>query len=523
MSLWDTVSSAASSFASGALGLIGGAANTAGGWIGNVADAVFGTDDGDGSKKYVATGSGEYIYTQSTVMSDCTFMASRLFGGPILFTDAVDPHIDFDGNIMGRMTAQRIMHDPTIISLCPGKVKFSSGLQGDGADSMQKALMGGELDQSTINGLSEDQFASDKLLYTFEQDYNNYMNYVNLIARVISVFMGIGTQTVKLPSADGTSKDTGKQYMLFDWRKYQNKDEEVPDESGSNFLAEVSELLRSNLQYVHFYGQNNSSYSEETSTSTRTSAIESQVESAFGSNDLVKDFAFLSGLSGDSTDAMDSIIANSGLQEQGFTAILTQVKDYLRGGKMVFPQMIDQSSYGKSISLSFKFLSPSGDPESVFMNCMLPYAHLLAFSAPRQLGPNTYTYPFLVRCFSRGWMNCEMGVVTSFRAQRGGQEDTQYNVYNQATEIDISMDITPLYNVMYISKTTDGTNFFKNTGLQEYLGTLSGLNMKGDILSMQKQLLVMLGQGFVYDIKANIKGIIEDKIATLINNWVTMP
>ena len=521
MSLWDTVTSGLEAGAGMFLSAGNAIGNTFGGLVNAVADA-FGIDEGDGAKKYVATGSGEYIYTQSTVMSECTFLASRIFGGPILYTDAVDPHIDFDGNVMGRMTAQRIMHDPTIISLCPGKVKFSSGLQGDGADNLQKFILG-DNDASTINGLSEDQFASDKLLYTFEQDYNNYMNYVNLIARVISVFMGIGTQTVKLPSADGTSKDTGKQYMLFDWRKYQNKEEEVPDESGDNFLAEVTELLRSNLQYVHFYGQNNSSYSEETSTSTRTSAIESQVESAFGSNDMVKDFAFLSGFSGDGADAMDSIIANSGLQEQGFTAILTQAKDYMRGGKMVFPQMIDESSYGKSISLSFKFLSPSGDPESVFMNCMLPYAHLLAFSAPRQLGPNTYTYPFLVRCFSRGWMNCEMGVVTSFRAQRGGQEDTQYNIYNQATEIDISMDITPLYNVMYITKTTDGLNFFKNTGLQEYLGTLSGLNMKGDILSMQKQLVVMLGQGFVYDIKANIKGIIEDKIATLINNWVTMP
>ena len=522
MSLWDTVSSAVGGLASGALGVVGGIANTAGNLIGAAADAVFG-DDGDGAEKYTASGSSEYIYTQGAVLSECTFMASRLFGGPIMFTDAVDPHLDFDGNIMGRMTAQRIMHDPTIISLTPGKVKFSSGLQGDGADQLQKYIMDEDHDQSTLNGLSEDQFASDKLLYTFEQDYNNYMNYVNLIARVIAVFMGIGNESVRLPSADGTSIDTGKKYSVFDWRRFQNKEGEVPDESGSNFLAEVMSDLATNIQYVHFYGQNNSSYSEETSTSTRTSSIESQIESTFGGNDMIKDFAFLSGLSGDATDAVDSLIANSGLQEQGFGALLSQAKDYLKGGKMVFPQMIDQSTYGKSISLSFKFLSPSGDPESVFINCMLPLAHLMGFAMPRQIGPNTYTYPFLVRCFVRGWMNCEMGVVTSFRVQRGGQEDTQYNVFNQATEIDVSMDITPLYNVMYISKTTDGVNFFKNTGLQEYLGTLSGLNMKGDVLSMQKQLVVMLGQGFVYDIKANIKGIVEDKLGQVIYNWVTLP
>lgn len=499
--------------------------NAASNFVGSIGEGISNFfNSGDGTERYTgATQSGsEYIYSQSAVLSECTFLASRLFGGPILFTDAVDPHLDFDGNIMGRMTAQRIMHDPTIISLSPGKVKFSSGLQGDGADQLHKYLMD-PTDESTINGLTEDSFASDKLLYTFEQDYNNYMNYVNMIARVMSVYMGIGQKTVRLPFADGTTRDTGITYSTFDWRKFQNKDGEVPDEGGKDFFGEVLEDLAANLQYVHFYGQNNSSYSEETSTSTRTSSVESQIESSFMSTEQLKDVAFLSGLSGDSAALVDSIIQNSGLADQGFGAIINQAKDYFKGGKMVFPQMIDTSSYGKSISLSFKFVSPSGDPESVFINEMLPIAHLMAFAMPRQLGANTYTYPFLVRCFARGWMNCEMGVVTSFRIQRGGQEDIQYNVFNQATEIDVSMDITPLYNIMYISKTTDGANFFKNTGLQEYLGTLCGLNMKGDILSMQKQLVFMIGRGYLFDIKANIKSMSEDFMANIIQNFVQLP
>ena len=87
----------------------------------------------------------------------------------------------------------------------------------------------------------------------------------------------------------------------------------------------------------------------------------------------------------------------------------------------------------------------------------------------------------------------------------------------------VSMDITPLYNIMYISKTTDGANFFKNTGLQEYLGTLCGLNMKGDILSMQKQLVFMIGRGYLFDIKANIKSMSEDFMANIIQNFVQLP
>ena len=221
-------------------------------------------NSGDGTERYTgATQSGsEYIYSQSAVLSECTFLASRLFGGPILFTDAVDPHLDFDGNIMGRMTAQRIMHDPTIISLSPGKVKFSSGLQGDGADQLHKYLMD-PTNESTINGLTEDSFASDKLLYTFEQDYNNYMNYVNMIARVMSVYMGIGQKTVRLPFADGTLQMVRHETLVLHilhltgensrikMKKYQMKEVKISSEKFWKILLPIYSTFISMVRITH--------------------------------------------------------------------------------------------------------------------------------------------------------------------------------------------------------------------------------------------------------------------------------
>ena len=66
--------------------------------------------------------------SRASLLNDIS-VTSRIFGGPFIYTDAVDPALNVGaasgGNqIMGRMTAQRIMHDPTIISLCPGKVNF---------------------------------------------------------------------------------------------------------------------------------------------------------------------------------------------------------------------------------------------------------------------------------------------------------------------------------------------------------------------------------------------------------------
>lgn len=469
--------------------------------------------------------------SRATLLNDIN-VTSRIFGGPFIYTDAVDPALNVGaasgGNqIMGRMTAQRIMHDPTIISLCPGKVKFSSGSGSNGAQRLYDYVANGNGD---IGSISEDSFGNDKMLFTFKQDYSNYMNYVNLLAGAMACYMKIGDEEVYLPSNDGTAKSSGIKFRNMDWRKYQLPSETV--ESTGGLFRKVQKELESTQRYVHFYGQNNSSYNEDMSTSTRESNIKSQIESAmssFAGSDIMQDVTFMSGFSTDESTAalLGTIRNNSGLDSTtGLGQILGLAGDYLKGGHMVFPQMIADSTFGKSISLSFKFVSPYGDPKSCFMNCYLPLAYLMAMSLPRQLGANSYTYPFLVKVYSKGWMNCEMGVVTSFRVQRGGQEDIQWTSDTLTTEIDVSMDVTPLYNSLMVSKVgnpANNLNFFKNSGLQEYLGTICGMNMKGDIGNIQLQLARMLAGQSVRSIPANIAGVVNDWFADKVKSFVNIP
>ena len=104
--------------------------------------------------------------SRASLLNDIS-VTSRIFGGPFIYTDAVDPALNVGaasgGNqVMGRMTAQRIMHDPTIISLCPGKVKFSSGSGSDGAQRLYDYVANGTGD---IGSISEDSFGNDKMLF----------------------------------------------------------------------------------------------------------------------------------------------------------------------------------------------------------------------------------------------------------------------------------------------------------------------------------------------------------------------
>ena len=77
--------------------------------------------------------------------------------------------------------------------------------------------------------------------------------------------------------------------------------------------------------------------------------------------------------------------------------------------------------------------------------------------------------------------------------------------------------------VSKVGNPANNLNFFKNTGLQEYLGTICGMNMKGDIGNIQLQLARMLAGQSVRSIPANIAGAVNDWFADKVKSFVNIP
>lgn len=492
-----------------------------------------------------------FRYNSSIALEEASFLSTRIFGGPLYYTSAVDPRISVNtvaNEAMGRMTAQTIMHNPTIISICPCKVvPIRPGSGGKSVESLITAALRGGDDVDELLNDSIESFASDKMLFTCKPDYNAFANEVNLLTRVFSIFMGIGDEKVILPRSNGKSYTASKLYKNMDWREYQlgedvrDTDEaEGYEEDGSHsfinnsglggvfsaFLEDMTNSILRHQGYVHFYAQNSSEYSETISNGTRESAIASKVSSMFN-DDYLKDFTFLTGLSsaGDATanGLINNLLMNSDLSDSGWGSLLSGAGSYLKGGKFVFPQMIDDSTYSKSIRVAVKLVSPSGDLYSIFTNIMLPLAHMIALALPRQMSANVYTYPHLVRLFSRGWMNCEMGLVTDFNVQRGGQDDNQWTINNLPTEVDVTMEITPLYNSLMLSSASKPIGWFKNDGLQEYLGTMCGVNLKGDNISNKIKIAESMVLNAVPDMANSVIHGLFQKINTTLGSFMTLP
>ena len=94
------------------------------------------------------------------------------------------------------------------------------------------------------------------------------------------------------------------------------------------------------------------------------------------------------------------------------------------------------------------------------------------------LDPNAYGAPFLVKAFSKGMFNVDMGIITEMNVTKGAE--CQWTPQGIPTSITVDIGIKDLYSAMSITPTTD-SNFkyttLDNTSLMDYIATLCGVNI----------------------------------------------
>lgn len=463
---------------------------------------------------------------------DTMYMSPRLFGGPPQYTHQVDPRIKVSGQkgevTIGRTMGETVMAHPTIVSITPGKVHvkgLSSLISSNyGINSLIDTAKGG-VNEGAVEGIYNSMRGA-KYFYDFASAWNEYGNMVNLLCRVMAILIGIGDQNVM-----GTTTP----YKYYNYNNWQHIGSNVPTGGETvtdrifGWLANQGDkIFIDQNSYVHFYAGVSTDSSDSISTSTRESTIQSKLEGLF--TDEMKDIAFLAGdlgssITSDVKSSIEEAFTAEGLDAgSGWADMLTKGIGYLSGAKMVFPQFIDDFQYGKDITVNCRFVSPYGDPESIMEYCFIPLAHVMAFSLPRQESRNTFKAPLLVRGFSKGFFNTDMGVVTSLRINRGGPDNMSWTADGLPTEIEVTFDITPLYSSLFLSTTSNPTNFMYNDGLIEYLCTICGADMTADSISTKINLFATLAVDTVKDMPSSIiQSIWRDGLGNIINNIRKLP
>ena len=437
---------------------------------------------------------------------------------PYQFMESVDRRATDDkGKVtkIGRKFGEKIFGRLPLLFLTPCEPLFMDQYNSKAKELSLHALLEGapegfESAVRELNGNTSGRY------YTAQFNYTEYYNYLNIMLAAVSAYLGIYEKQITF--ADGKKKKIGE----MAWQ----------DENSDSFKT-----FWSGKENIVFYLDGMESVSESFTNTTMESSLASQIN---GFSETAKEIRYLFGGAGaqvanlvtegvgDITGALGEGISKLAGGGGAIVKSLSGngVKSILSGGKIIFPKLWSDSDYSRSYSIDIKLRSPDHDSLSIFLNVIKPYCKLLALTLPRQgnwngeLDPNSYWSPFLVRAYSKGLFNIDMGIITSMNVTKGAQ--CCWNDDGLPTQIDIQLEIEDLYSHMAMSAVnlTDIVNTVKgianNTTYMDFLANMAGLNIAQMDIGRRLTLAYYLVRTKVATAPSNISTIFDQGVTRLL-------
>ena len=401
-----------------------------------------------------------------------------IIGLPLQFMSNVDMRVG--SSTYGKQYMEDILYDMSIACIKPGGPVlnpkfgndetysddiFTKGLRTIGEakaywDSLSKHGFGNTL-KSYIFTLFK---GGNARFYSFQSDYTHYTHYVNTLCHLFITYLGIGDKYYT------TGSGTRKKYTF-----YSDEPAEIETDGG---LGMGHQFGFDNAVYVYYSPESGINHSF--SNSTMSSSLNDTLKSG---SDAAKEWGFFINAAGIEkgngvTQFGQELAANngSGILGRLFGNLAEGVTTVLAGNNLSLPDIYSDSETSVHHQFKIKLASPYGDPESVFLYVLRPLARLLAFSLPRQYGPNSYMSPFIVQAFSKGQFNCQLGIVTSLSITRCGNGGESHTINHIPTELEVNLEIEDMYEKIFLSN-----EFFGNSAWKSILGgaidyVVSGFN-----------------------------------------------
>ena len=429
--------------------------------------------------------------TISKIMSTRT---NGIEGLPYQFMESVDRRVW--GTSVGRKYGERIFARLPLLFLTPCEPLFMDDFSNTSRNTVMNNLLGNISDLNTINESGR--------YYSVDFNYIEYYKYLNTMLACLAVYLeynGDSLFNTKIRIGDQEEKKIGH----IDWANELNSDFKT------FFTAQEN---------IVFYLDGLTSISESFGNDTTESSLASQIN---GFSDTAREIRYLFGSKGNAAAELVNSGANvtSSIAESMSNSLLSSniaggivnsisnkgVNTLLNGGKIIFPEMWSNSSYDKSYTIDIKLRSPDHDNLSIFLNVLKPYCKILALVMPRQLvtdnngDPNGYSSPFLVKAYSKGMFNIDMGMITSLSVTKGAE--CCWNDDGLPTQIDISIEIKDMYKHLAMS-TLDITspissakNIVNNTAYMDFLANMTGLNIGQMEVGRRISMVYYLSQNYV--------------------------
>lgn len=301
----------------------------------------------------------------------------------------------------------------------------------------------------------------------------------------------------KVLSLSYWTSDNGEPRMEIDPR-VDGEDGKKKDPSFfEKFAAHFDAEFRDGSQFAIFKVNHTGPVSESSSNSVQESQISNKLNS-ISSEMRQATFAFANG----------NLIGGAVGETVGM--VTTAVKDLalgaLDGITMGFSNLlpglggagyIDIPKYWQSTTMNLPRIqytmhlsSPYGNVMSQLMNIYIPLFMVVAGAFPLSTGKQSYTRPFLCRCFDRGRQQIKTGMIESITINRGVSH-LAFDTKGSAMAIEITWSVVDLSSIIHIPIST-GSLFSDDVGLDEdallsdWMATLAGQDLYSQLYAMPK-------------------------------------
>lgn len=387
-----------------------------------------------------------------------------IHGMPYQFMPIADTRVSSQPDAFGRKYAEKIVARMPVLCITPGTPIFLEGYNDSSKSRIKEMFV--EFASGDIKGGMDELLNGNGKFYSIKFDYRGYYDYVNTMCRQAACLLGLGDKEIN-----------GHKLRNFDW--------------GGDINADMSKIINY-TECVAFYIDSEKSISESFNNSTTDSSLKGQMGqlSEMG-RELQYYLGSISGQTGvafdkftsqenitKNIDNMNNFIENVLGKGNGniFKRLTGNIQTVVSGGRLIFPEIWSDSSFGRSFNVSQTLVSPDPSDFAVYLNILVPMFHWVALAAPRSSLANGYIAPYIFRAFYKGMFNVDMGIIGDLNFTKG--DEGSWNRSGLPTVVKVSVDIKDLYSSFSMSNAESGEiNIFNNTILMDYIANLCGINI----------------------------------------------
>lgn len=426
---------------------------------------------------YLNSESGWADYS-SDYATDSIDYTRGIWGAPYQFLPSADMRMDGSTtseslSSFGVEYNERIVARMPILLLTPGRPFFMHEFDESTRNAVMSALTS---DRSLLSQAAEgiNEMISGKRTggkyYTLRFAAYEYYQYVNTEARTMAIVLGIDKKPMSLLGVDSSST-----IGMYDWTNYTNK------QLMNNYMSR---------EFVAFYVDSETSITDSFSNTTSESMLASAANQV---SDVGREIGFLLGTDSNrvanllDNDSLKGALEGVNQTLQGLPVVGNLLQDIssklvtvMTGGKLLFPEIWNDSAFTRSYSINIKLRTPDPDVLSWYINIGVPICHLISLVLPMQTSGATnqgYKSPFLVRGVYKGLFNIDMGIITDMQITKGSEGS--WTLAGLPMEVDVSLTIKELYDAM--SMTNNGgsitTSILDNDSLLNYIMNTCGVNI----------------------------------------------